>query len=183
MKVTDDNIRYDGNHIQLVERGFIGSDGKEHTWEMIRRKTHGPIVAIAAITPDREIVLEKSFRIPLNTYVLEFPAGLMDRAGESEEDAIRRELLEETGYIVDDVIPLLRGPFDTGLTTDELSIYAGTNARKMREPMLEGEEEIEVVTVPLRELIDMMMRRDELKVDIKTAGIVSLLRHAGLMDY
>lgn len=183
MEITDDNIRYEGKYIELVERGYIGSDGKEHTWEMIRRKTKGPIVAIAAITPDQEIVLEKSFRVPFNTFVLELPAGLMDRAGESEEDAVRRELLEETGYVVDDVIPLITGPFDTGLATDELSIFAGTNARKMRAPALEEGEEIEVITVPLRELIELMTRQEELKVDIKTASVVPLLRHAGLISF
>ena len=84
---------------------------------------------------------------------------------------------------MDYVIPLIAGPFNSGLVTDELSIYAGTNARKVREPVLEGGEEIEVMTVPLRELIDAMTRHDELKVDIKTAGIVPLLRHAGLIDF
>jgi ADP-ribose pyrophosphatase len=38
------------------------------------------------------------FRPPLNAYSIEFPAGLIDE-GETIEEAARRELAEETGFI------------------------------------------------------------------------------------
>lgn len=40
----------------------------------------------------------KIFRIPLNKYVIEWPAGIVDD-GESAVDAAVRELKEESGYV------------------------------------------------------------------------------------
>lgn len=181
MKVLDDHVRYEGKYIRLLDRGYIGNDGKEHVWEVVERKTFGRIVAIAAITPKKEIVLEKTFRIPLNAWTLEYPAGLMDVKGESEEDAIRRELLEETGYAVDAVIPLLSGPFDAGLSPSEIVIFGGTNARKIQEPRVESGEEIEVITVPAGEFNVFTREHPELKVDVKLRAVFLLLKDAGLI--
>ncbi len=181
MKIISDTILYDGRFIRTIDRGYIGRDGKKHVWEMVERKPSGRIVAIAAITPNQEIVLEKIFRIPLKTWVIELPAGMMDVPGESEEDAVQRELLEETGYAVDALTPLLSGPFDSGLAAEELSLYAGINARKVRDQTLDNAEEIEVMTVPVMGLLDMMHEARDVKFDIKTAGILPLLERAGLI--
>ena len=181
MKILDDNVRYEGKYIRLLERGYIGGDGKSHVWEVLERKALGRIVAIAAITPSRNIVLEKSFRIPLKTWLLEYPAGLMDGEGETEEQAIRRELLEETGYTVDNVVPLFAGPFDSGLSPSEIVLFGGTNARKVQEPVLETGEEIETVTVPVDTFFEFVRSNPELKVDIKLPAVFPLLTNAGLI--
>ena len=182
MKILDDHVRYEGTYVRLLERGFIGGDGNPHVWEVIERKTPGRIVAIAAITPKREIVLEKSFRVPLKTWLLEYPAGLMDIDGETEEQAIRRELLEETGYTVDSVVPLFGGPFDSGLSASEIIIFGGTNARKIQEPTLDLGEEIETITVPVDTFFEFVRDHPELKVDIKLPAVIPLLERAGLIE-
>ena len=43
------------------------------------------------------MLLEREFRYPLNSWCVSLPAGLVD-AGESLEEAVARELYEETGY-------------------------------------------------------------------------------------
>src|SRR5262245_23129737 len=48
--------------------------------------------------PDR-LVLVKEFRIPVGDYVYGLPAGLLE-PGESLEEAVQREIAEETGFEV-----------------------------------------------------------------------------------
>ena len=64
-------------------------------------------VVIVALTTEGELILERNWRAPLESFVVQFPAGLSDREGESEEEVARRELLEETGYTADRLIPVI----------------------------------------------------------------------------
>ena len=67
---------------------------KGHRWTVVRRK---PAVVIAAITADGKLILINEERIPVQAALWSVPAGQIDE-GQEIEDAVRRELLEETGY-------------------------------------------------------------------------------------
>ena len=181
MKILRDELVYDGQFLQVIARYFIDCKGNEQIWEVIRRNTYGDIAGIVAITKDRDIILEKVFRIPLNAYVLEFPAGLRDRKNESEKEMIQRELLEETGYKVESVEELMRGPFTAGLRDDEMVIYLGTNAYLVQKPQLESAEDIEVIKVPLDKLFDYLLAQKKVKVDLKLTSVIPYLERKGLL--
>ena len=100
-------------------------DGRPYTYEGASRKgperyeaalealgnTGAPdpdAVCIVPLLPDGSVLLEREFRYPLNSWCVSLPAGLID-AGESLEDAVARELSEETGYrLRDDIAPAVR---------------------------------------------------------------------------
>lgn len=180
IKILNDEIVYDGEFIQTIRRYFIDREGTKRAWEMIRRKIYGRIVAIAAITPEKEIILEKIYRVPCNSYVVELPAGLTDRKDESEEEAIRRELLEETGYTVDEVRPLFSGYISAGASDDEMAVYVGTNARLTQKSKPEATEELEIIKIPLAGLIEYVSaQKDGVKADVKIAAILPFLEKLG----
>jgi ADP-ribose pyrophosphatase len=55
-------------------------------------------VSVLAVTPARQVLLVRQFRPVVQRQTLELPSGHIE-AGELPEDAARRELLEETGYV------------------------------------------------------------------------------------
>ncbi|MBN2313787.1 MAG: NUDIX hydrolase [Sedimentisphaerales bacterium] len=55
-------------------------------------------VIMLVMTCDEKMILVRQFRPALNQYTLEFPSGFINE-GESPQEAARRELKEETGYV------------------------------------------------------------------------------------
>jgi ADP-ribose pyrophosphatase len=53
--------------------------------------------AVLPLLGERRVVLLRQFRAPLNDYIIEVPAGVVNQ-GETPEETAKRELIEETGY-------------------------------------------------------------------------------------
>lgn len=177
LKVLDDVTLLEGRFVRLVRRNFLDTRGGAQHWEMIERKTHGPIVAVAAVTPAGALVINRIFRVPLKAYVLELPAGLMDKPGEQPAEVARRELLEETGYAADGFTPVMSGPMNTGLTGDILTIFGAHNARRVAEPELEPAEDIQVLELDAAQLAHALAHPPpDTLVDIKLWGILGWLQ-------
>ena len=83
---------------------------------------HCDAVLIVAILHEAgrppRLVLEKEFRVPVGDYTIGLPAGLLD-PGESIEQTVRRELLEETGFTVTAIHRVTPPLYSTSGMTDE----------------------------------------------------------------
>ncbi|MBC8456923.1 MAG: NUDIX hydrolase [Deltaproteobacteria bacterium] len=106
-------------------------------------------VEILAVTLDRKIVLVRQFRPAVGMSMLELPAGYVDW-GESPDEAVRRELREETGYVCDSVINL--GPFKVAPSriNNTLYLFFGRDAELLAGKDNEADSP-EVVLVTLEE--------------------------------
>ena len=105
----------DTKYLKLYNAEYTNKSGKSRNWSIASRKdldtlnntyfngTEDRIDAVIIVatfvdnaTAEDKLVVIKQFRVPLNDYVYEIPAGLIDD-GEDFETTVRRELKEETG--------------------------------------------------------------------------------------
>ncbi|TFK73470.1 hypothetical protein BDN72DRAFT_814399 [Pluteus cervinus] len=98
--------------ITLNKIKYADAEGVERLWESAQRTTRrGSIDAVAVLAilrsktdafPLSTVIIEQ-YRPPIDKFIIELPAGLID-AGETPENAAIRELKEETGFVADRVI-------------------------------------------------------------------------------
>ncbi len=122
-------------------------------WDFVRRPNSEACVGILAITPAREIVLVEQFRIPMQRYVIEVPAGLVgdeeEFSGESLAATAGRELLEETGYRAGTVVQLTASPTSAGMSSEFTYLFHATDLVREHAGGGVGGEDIVVHHVPL----------------------------------
>jgi ADP-ribose pyrophosphatase len=106
---------------------------------------------VAALTPDRRLVLVRQYKHGIGQVVLEMPAGMID-AGEAPETCAVRELAEETGY-AGDPPRLLRSLFaDPTSSNASFHVYLIENAVPKFAQSLDLTEAIVVETASIEEL-------------------------------
>lgn len=181
IKVGKDRLVWKGKYNRIYRCDFIGMDGLRGAWERIQRNTFGPIAVIIPVTKNGEVIFIKHFRIPRRGYVLESPAGLMDRRGESAITLARRELLEETGYRAGKIKYMGSGANNGGLQNEDYAFFVATDCVKVGEPAHEGAEDIEVILVPLARVEKFLAARRAYAVAAPLYGVPYFLRRAGVM--
>ncbi|MHC5012710.1 MAG: NUDIX hydrolase [Planctomycetota bacterium] len=96
-------------------------------------------VNVVALTDDDELVLIRQWRHAREAITLEIPGGTVD-AGESPEEAARRELLEETGYEARQWARLGVIEPNPAILTNRCHTWLALGATKVAEPDFEGNE-------------------------------------------
>jgi ADP-ribose pyrophosphatase len=111
-KKSDRTVLGKGKFLRLVR------DGK---WEIAERINARGVVAVIAVTDDREYVLTEQFRPAVGKLVIDVPAGLSGDVKGQENEALAvsavRELTEETGFAAKTLKHLADCPSSPGLIT------------------------------------------------------------------
>ena len=115
--------------LNLFDVRYVAKTGDERSWQVASRHQEPKCVTGETERPDavvivpfhsnrQKMVITREFRVALNDYEYGFPAGLVD-AGESVEQAARRELKEETGLTVSRLMKCSPPIYSSAGMTDE----------------------------------------------------------------
>ena len=98
-RVLDEQLLFRGNWSEIVEFSYEDDKKQVRKWEGLHRNHRAEaVIIVARMQPSGRFIIIRQFRPPTNSYILEFPAGLVD-PGETLETTAIRELFEETGYV------------------------------------------------------------------------------------
>lgn len=159
---------FEGDYLRLLSnRG----------WEYVERLTGKHVVYIIPVTKnslgEAELVFIREYRIPLDNYVIGFPAGLVGDVSENEDirEAAMRELEEETGYKAGQLTHLMSGPSSSGLSTEQIHFFLATDLDKVGEGGGDETENIDTINIPLHEAEEQLTdlaRHNQHEIDIKS---------------
>ena len=190
-------------HIKpLVETKFVGlyevsyknKLGDDRTWTVASRKNkeelseiylnekEGDIdaVVIAAYHKEyKKLILIKQFRVPINNYIYELPAGLVDNK-ESIETAVKRELKEETGLDIVNINKIKSKNkiyLSPGMTDESVAFVYCTCSGNLSKDFLEEDEDIEPLLISQDDARRILSENEE--IDIKAFLILQMFAEIG----
>jgi 8-oxo-dGTP pyrophosphatase MutT (NUDIX family) len=108
---------------------------------------------VLPVTAEHEIVIVDQYRHGYGRVSRELPAGVID-PGETPILAAQRELLEETGYTVDELVPLFALSPEPHRSTHLGHFFVGSNARLTAAARPEPSEVLEVHVRPVAEVVE-----------------------------
>jgi len=165
---------YDGKIIKLRVDTVELSDQKYSKREIIE---HPGGVGILVIHQDR-ILLVKQYRKAVGRMVVEIPAGKLDYQEEAETCA-SRELREETGVLVDQLIHLGDIFPSVGYTTEKIGLYFSDSIASVGEQDLDEDETVEIMWLNKAEM-ESQICQGQIQ-DAKTIAAYSLAKMKGLI--
>lgn len=138
----------------LTEDDVVLPDGTEKTYTML------DLPDFAGVLPQRgnELILIKNYRYPIDEKVIELPAGFIED-DESAEEAAKRELEEETGFLLQSSQKLCDYHPIASLNDQTAHLFVGVVEDGGQIDHEKGED-IEVIALPIPKIYEMLERNE-----------------------
>ncbi len=161
---------------------YINSEDEVKMYEMVSRtgdlslQTMGEKVNAIMIVPlvKDKVLLSREFRLPVNRWVYNYPAGLIEQ-GETIEQAAIRELQEETGLRATRILFTLPSSYSSAGLTDERLAIVFTEAEGEILGSDNVNEEIQSSLYGLEELREIVLTSDAMCSRTQLASLLLIM--------
>lgn len=137
-KFIKKELLYSGNFLSVLRETYKLPNKKIVKKEKVIKNDGKNSVIVIAITKDRKYIITFQNRIK-DTTIAEFPAGYIEN-NEEPIEAAKRELLEETGYITDDLFIVDEAYTSPGIDNSITYIVIANNCTKTNKKSSNGTE-------------------------------------------
>jgi ADP-ribose pyrophosphatase len=118
LNLVEEKVLCRGKRVILAERTYKYK-GLTFTKDVVK---FGEAVAIIPLKDNGSVILIRQFRAPINSWILEVPAGRVELQ-ENPEEAAHRELVEEIGHKAEKLTKLASICMSPGYSDEILHIY------------------------------------------------------------
>lgn len=118
-----------------------------------------PSACAVAITREGEVLMVRQYRHPVGDELLELPGGFVD-AGEDPAEAMRRELMEETGYQFENVECVGKIAANPGVLNNYTYLFLATGGVPAGEQSLDPHEFLRIEKIALADLRKMFVQNE-----------------------
>ncbi len=171
MKILSKKMVHSTKFLDMMVTNYMNTKKQLAQWFWVARKGGQKAVVIIAIheqpvksedgedmEPIRSLVVTKEFRVPVEDYEYGFPAGLID-PGEAPEDAVRRELNEETGLVVDEIMHISPAVISSaGLSNEAVHLAWVRVSGEPSKDKLEASEDIETYLMGRSDVAELLAK-------------------------
>ena len=174
-QVTHSEVLYRGRILSLRRDSVVLTKGERQVEAVREVVEHDPTVVIVPVDDDDNVLLVRQYRHSTGQVLLEAPAGGIE-PGEDPQQAVQRELQEETGHTARKVVPLGGFWIAPGWATEYMHAFLASGLVPAQ-ACPDEDEEIEVERVPRSSVLDLIRRGD-----IQDAKSIAALLMAFALD-
>ena len=139
-------------------------------------------ITAIAITEEGKFIFVRQYRHALGLTLMEIPGGCVDPSDNSLQEAVSRELKEETGHEFSSYTYLGKTSSNPSTNNNWMHFFLAQGGKKIAEQMLDQNEEIELHYLSLDE-VKQLLREKQIIQSMHATALFYTLDYLGELKY